>query len=316
METVQDHLTCDGFDAWIVEDGAKAPLYAIEHKEGERKASCWISSEADKEFSVSFCRKQKDEYDYCLAMIKLDGHVVAYSIFTHIDRQSNPITITVSSVRTSFMEVRKFAFASLELTDDDLHLEDPSTQNIGEISITIQRIKNLALSAYGGPRIYPVPTDASKVHERSKKGLAHQIKFSSVTEKPPVTLRENLYKAQGHGESITFVFKYRPIAMLQATGIVPHIPPPLEKESPRSSSPVKEGTSKRSIPAVKTEIEDGDASEEEDEDDLARERELLAELERVRNRKRAKKEANAHSKKKIKTEAKTYFTPGEVIDLT
>jgi hypothetical protein len=48
METAQDHLTCDGFDAWIVVDGAKAPQYAIEHKEGERKASCWISSEADK----------------------------------------------------------------------------------------------------------------------------------------------------------------------------------------------------------------------------------------------------------------------------
>jgi hypothetical protein len=43
---------------------------------------------------------------------------------------------------------------------------------------------------------------------------------------------------------------------------------------------------------------------------------MQAELERVRNRKRAKKEANAHSKKKIKTEARTYFTPGEVIDLT
>jgi hypothetical protein len=67
--------------------------------------------------------------------------------------------------------------------------------------------------------------------------------------------------------------------MLQATGIVPHIPPPLEKISPRSSTPVKEGTSKRSIPAVKTEIEDGDASEEEDEDDLARERELLVRIE-------------------------------------
>jgi hypothetical protein len=68
--------------------------------------------------------------------------------------------------------------------------------------------------------------------------------------------------------------------MLQATGIVPHIPPSsLEKESPPSSTPVKEGTSKRSIPAVKTEIEDGDVSEEEDEDDLARERELLVRIE-------------------------------------
>lgn len=43
----QDHLTCGGFDAWIVVNGAKATAYDIQRGE-EEQVNCWISSATDR----------------------------------------------------------------------------------------------------------------------------------------------------------------------------------------------------------------------------------------------------------------------------
>jgi hypothetical protein len=48
MTAGQDHLTCGGFDAWIiVVDGVKATAYDINRGE-EEQLNCWISSATDR----------------------------------------------------------------------------------------------------------------------------------------------------------------------------------------------------------------------------------------------------------------------------
>lgn len=36
------------FSAWVTVDGVELPQYAVEYSEGEKKAMCWIPSEAGK----------------------------------------------------------------------------------------------------------------------------------------------------------------------------------------------------------------------------------------------------------------------------
>lgn len=55
-----------------------------------------------------------------------------------------------------------------------MHLGDPSSQNIGEIRLMIRRAEAIGL-IYPEVPTYAVPS-AGKVHERTKKGLVHQIK--------------------------------------------------------------------------------------------------------------------------------------------
>lgn len=52
METPNNVLSGDGFEAWISVDGAPCAQYGVQHKKGDAvagpQASCWIASEANK----------------------------------------------------------------------------------------------------------------------------------------------------------------------------------------------------------------------------------------------------------------------------
>jgi hypothetical protein len=71
--------------------------------------------------------------------------------------------------------------------------------------------------------------------------------------------------------------------MLQATGIVPCIPPATEKESLQRPIATTDGANKRKTSVVKREsdneeLDPDDDEAEDDEDDLAKERELLVRI--------------------------------------
>lgn len=60
------------------------------------------------------------------------------------------------------------------ISDDDSYLEQQvAVDNLGEISIEIWRVAIIAASQTHG---IPFPED-QKVHERSKKALAHRVKW-------------------------------------------------------------------------------------------------------------------------------------------
>ncbi|KAF9479615.1 hypothetical protein BDN70DRAFT_932416 [Pholiota conissans] len=312
-DSAQGYLSHSGFDVWIVVDGVRAPMYGMEHNEAGNQTSCWIASTTDKEFSVSLRRKEMENNGYRV-QIFLDGHLVATKINVALkDDPRGVATYTISTTRTSATEERKFMFGTLELSDDDVLLEDPLTQNIGEIKVTIQRVEIVG-TVPSKSNIYAVPS-SHKVHERSKKGLEHGVKYGPAQAATQGSTSTSLYHPLN--ERITFVFRYRPLDMLRANNVAPPLRsvPEERHETPRSRPPTAR-PKKRDISTVKAESDEiGEFEEENIEDKAAKEHESLAELERVRDKQRSMTERGRPTKK-IKTERKRYFTPGEVIDLT
>ncbi|KAF8972196.1 hypothetical protein BDZ97DRAFT_1016540 [Flammula alnicola] len=220
VDTPGTRLSCNDFEAWVVVDGQELKQYGVECNALTRtpETSCWIPSETGKAFSIKYYRKKVDEYDYATS-VYLDGHLVA--MHATLIKTGSAIR-TISHIRTSSTTVRNFIFGSLELTDDDTLLENPfSSGNIGEIKVVFEQVK----ATLSNDNTLP-PTSVpktGKVHERSKKGLAHQVKYNEPC--------HNEYKGRvcnfvKYEVLATLIFKYRPLAMLQATGIVPRMAVP------------------------------------------------------------------------------------------
>jgi len=153
--------------------------------------------------------------------------------------------------------VRQFAFAELATTDDDDHVESGNLNDVGEIKLEIRRGRlvpktrrssQVAISAQRDRRRRESgqgPCDFERprvVHERSKKALSHCVRFDSAPSRhgpppshrlgPDYALKESLPR-------ISFVFRYRPLEVLQAQGFAPLppkkvIPPPRPRIRPQT----------------------------------------------------------------------------------
>ncbi|KDR76113.1 hypothetical protein GALMADRAFT_267771 [Galerina marginata CBS 339.88] len=199
----------------------------------------------------------------------------------------------------------------MEVTDDEAYFEN-SSQNRGEIKIIFYKVRSVKRDpVVVVSKNYASPSEIRKIHERSKKALSHQVRYSETVRTEvdrSANCRVNVYAILA-----TFIFRYRPLAMLQANGIAPldpiDIPPtlPREKSTPLTPQPLQK---KRKHSHIKLESDE----DEEQEDIEATERALLEQLEKVRQRKLSRN--GNSSSKRIKEEPKTYFVPGEIIDLT
>ncbi|KJA14700.1 hypothetical protein HYPSUDRAFT_427402 [Hypholoma sublateritium FD-334 SS-4] len=289
METPNDMLNGDGFSAWISVDGVPCAQYVVQYEEGDAvagpNARCWIASTANKSFSINI-RKEKDDSDY-RAMVYLDGQAVVNSVF----HKTVTSTQTISTIWISDYETKNLIFAPPEITDDDSCLENPLLRKIGYIRVVMTRGKRGEFLPEGFEHDVE---NLGKVHERFKKGLAHRVKYGPAQQ---AAVKRTCCQYEVQGKPVTFLFRYRPLDVLQATNIAPRM---------RSQS---EDDENDVIPT-----EEGKGIINLDSDD-EKERELLAQLESVRNRKRAK-QSNGLPKKKVKAEANRHFVPGEVIDLT
>ncbi|KJA16101.1 hypothetical protein HYPSUDRAFT_207337 [Hypholoma sublateritium FD-334 SS-4] len=292
LPTPHERFTYNGFEVWVSSVDDKAlPQYNEEYDELKGEATCWIPSKAGQAFSIWCQKKVSDEYGYRV-QIFFDGQRVHKTscLGSHI-----PLIQKYYKVRVSDDECRTFVFGSIELTDDDDYLHD-GLQTVGEIKIVIDRIKPEATGARlttSSTRVLPKP---SKIHERSKKGLVHQINYGPAIRSKVIPYMHQ--PTQKYGTAATFIYRYRPLELLQANGIAPRASP--------VDGPLKIDT--------KVEVSDGEDAQI-PEDILAKERALLAELEQVRIAKRAAIAKDKRPKNRIKSEV-TYFTPGEIIDLT
>ncbi|KAF9471879.1 hypothetical protein BDN70DRAFT_887609 [Pholiota conissans] len=296
MENRQDHLSFNGFHVWINVDNAKTLVYGVEYNEREDYLSCWIASARSKEFSISVYRPELDGDDYAVKVV-LDGHLAAANLARNASLGDSR-TITIYYRRISSTEVRKFIFGSLELTDDDAYLNGgTSTESISEIKVIIQRVTAVSRSM-DEEFDSDAPPTATKVHERAKKGLSHQIQYGPAQHKP----LQPSYDVDLIGEEMTFVFRYRPLETLQAVGIAPLSPSPLLATQPNSHA-------ESSTRAVKREHSEDEFKDLEDEDIdrmFAQADALRAKAERARRRRATN----------VKSEPTSFFVPGEIIDLT
>ncbi|KAF9476226.1 hypothetical protein BDN70DRAFT_186477 [Pholiota conissans] len=186
---------------------------------------------------------------------------------------------------------RDFIFGSADFTDDDAFLSHSSAAQIGEIRSKLFPT-NVEMIRPDVPGI-DCP-DSSKIHERLKKGCDHQIKYSEAKSIIPrgTCYQANLWPLD---DPVIFIFKYRPLEMLQANGIALR-PPPAQ--------------------CLDGKDENDKESDDENDEIVKKERTLLAALEEVRGLKRSRNEIDRPTKR-IKTEhSEIKYSPPQAVDLT
>ncbi|KAF7305819.1 hypothetical protein HMN09_00735800 [Mycena chlorophos] len=192
--------------------------------------SCWVASEVGKKFSVMW---RNAAYPHTTGgFVKMDGQKCAGMFLL---RERLPQTVELSGVAESESEerggdaggLRPFVFAPLVLSDDDALLDSPSNEELGTIELAIVPVHNFAEGAITTPRL-----DSLEVHERTKNVGAQQVQLGQrTTLARPITT----FIAERSGlDVVRFVFRYRPLAVLRAKGIVAS--PDDDKEEGSSSS--------------------------------------------------------------------------------
>ncbi|KAF8343542.1 hypothetical protein F5887DRAFT_289695 [Amanita rubescens] len=228
------------FCARIKIDNDDLPEYDVQIDENEKLVSCWIPSEAGKNFSVccSITGPLSTDIEW---RVLLDGFLAAGKL----KRKSSKSKWNRSYCRISPTAVRDFSFSSITFTglasprlnsfplyrsylDDDAYLNTP-VANFGEIKVEIWAVKIGTVKASKKRKrsktnsyADPATTSNTKVHERSKKVGTHCIQFGGPKEIPHLSSEK--YMDMRLDKLATFVFRYRPLAMLQANGIAPPAP--------------------------------------------------------------------------------------------
>ncbi|KAF8626923.1 hypothetical protein AX17_006424, partial [Amanita inopinata Kibby_2008] len=223
-------LKFDPFEAQVKVDGAGLPEYQVEVDEEAKRVTCWIASEVGKNFSVRW-RNVDPTFDTA-GDVYLDG-TFARGKFGRKDIGS---WREVDSVYTSLTSCRRFSFSSLVFTDDDTYLQAP-TKNLGEIEIRLFEVKIGQKNNFSGKCF----KSDSKVHERSKKLGTHRVGLGAEEVAEPAIFNSSTDIRQ----LVTFVFRYRPLDMLQANGVLPAPPrtetiKPSQKDKKRNISQLEE----------------------------------------------------------------------------
>ncbi|KAL1730406.1 hypothetical protein EV714DRAFT_284246 [Schizophyllum commune] len=298
-------------DCWIEVDGKPLDEYGVELSQDDKKCNAWIPSKAGQEFVVSW----RDPYlsRATAGYVYTDGKYTA----GHVLRPNRAtVTALVDGTYTSPTQLRKYQFSDMTLTDDDSYL-NKTPQEVGEITIKIW------LCTVGA--VIPMPVKdvdgPSKMHEKTKKGLAHSVGFSTPTQLNKPVSGVSVH-AIGASPIATFTFRYRSIEMLRANGIAPMpapatVPPAQKAKSPKqvagpsrgrkrkAASPLTpERDTKRDVKPVIIDMDEEAEAEErirKAEDELRR-----ARLEMHRRR----------GNTRIKLEQVLPILPGEVLDLT
>ncbi|PBL00235.1 hypothetical protein ARMGADRAFT_1159601 [Armillaria gallica] len=277
----------NSISAWISVDDVPLPEFGEEVFHADRKVTCWIPSEAGKTFCINWKHEELSGVGCTAGWASVDGKFVAGKT---IDPGHGTVA-RVAGVVTSAVTVRPIMFTSLELTDDEELLHNSTLSELGEIEIEIWRAQKLARKPFQGTSFGEV----GKIHERSKKAIVHcartgdEIHVSKPMDSIDVKRLSHL---------VTFIFKYRPLGILQANDIAP-APQPTPATRKRAASPDDV-------------IDLSDDSDQEDNSSrIAKLEEELLQLKK-RDAKRAK------SGKRVKREVKLEpnLTSGEVIDLT
>ncbi|KAF8072180.1 hypothetical protein FPV67DRAFT_1484268 [Lyophyllum atratum] len=202
-------MKLDNFSAWICMEGVQQPQYAIKYFPDKRLATCWVASEVGKNFSI--CWKDSLGSFTSSGRVYVDGTRGDTGTLTHSAKYLNGRTSCIKGFTTSKTTERLFLFSKLDLTDDR-YLYTASS-HLGEIKLEIQQCRVKGSSTrWKWKKVFPEP---GKVHERSKKGMIHGSKLS-----PETQCKVEFVETVKFGKVATFIFKYRPLAQLQANGII------------------------------------------------------------------------------------------------
>ncbi|KAG6809879.1 hypothetical protein H0H92_014297 [Tricholoma furcatifolium] len=205
----------NGFSAWVVVDGTELPEYGYQTDLELKQVTCWIPSQAGKEFTV--CWKDPVGLVGTAGYLSVDGtpcgakhmYSLAQRPFRRVD------TIRKGAVSTSETTERPLSFAQIDLTDNESYLDVQASPHLGDIRLDIFEVKIEQGTRFVQPGM---PPDQQLLHERTKKAaVQHRVKLgdeASCPEKKFVSLKKIRHLC-------AFVFRYRPFDVLKANGIMP-----------------------------------------------------------------------------------------------
>ncbi|KAG2146087.1 uncharacterized protein EDB93DRAFT_1086682 [Suillus bovinus] len=223
---------------WISVDGQPLETYAVETSLATNEVTCWIPSEAGKEFSVHCQNTSAPGLNTIGAFVYIDGQGCHGSLF---ERWNVNHTVEFSHAFVSDRITKSFVFSNVQLTGisarclvidsvphcyaDEDEFVDASSANLGQIQV---RVCKVTVGEYYNPAQNQLQTE-HKVHERSKKAVTHCVGLGEETIIPQTMLR----KTQSIGQPLAkFTFKYRDRNLLKANGIIPG-PAPLKRKAPQ-----------------------------------------------------------------------------------
>ncbi|KAK7031205.1 hypothetical protein VNI00_013621 [Paramarasmius palmivorus] len=293
-------LTINGFSSWIKIDGAKAQVYDVDADLESNQISCWVASEAGKAYEVEF--EDKCHKDPVIGTLYVDGNDCGGWIIDQKKALNESALRTFDGILTSATTIAPFKFSTLDTTDEDLNTVD--NPNVGEIKVVIARGE---ITGESSARDKPAPKPGV-FHETSKKGFHHQTSFGEAITIPETYITD----FEEIGEPVaTFMFKYRPLAILQANGIAPKpvsVPTNEHGRKRRTSSTLDDEETK----PIVIDLDDDSAEEAE------RLQELQKQMDTIRAKQQNRKKGES-SRKKAKMEerdVKPEILKGVTIDLT
>ncbi|KAI0754337.1 hypothetical protein C8Q80DRAFT_1138446 [Daedaleopsis nitida] len=297
-----------GYKVWVACDGKPLPEFQVQ-TEGEGKTStCFIPSESGKNFVIHWLDGVREN---ALSLtFKLDGKSLGHGSFCQTGASGQR-----TGVRVSADVEHPFQFATLQTTDDDSLLTGFNNINnaeLGTIEVSLKRVHSQGTRTAYVPETFD---SVGAVHERSKKAGAHSVSLGKGTRigAPHQYLTRHTAINPSEGYVATFIFHYRPGALLQAQGIMPQSHPQDQADSSQSGVKKEKKRVHESDepPAKRPKVEPGaakvnlgviDLSDDEEDFDVSQSR-----LRAARNAARVKKEPVGLA---------LGGDPGGVIDLT
>ncbi|RPD66137.1 hypothetical protein L226DRAFT_530260 [Lentinus tigrinus ALCF2SS1-7] len=200
-----------GYGAYISCDGAELEVYKTK-VENDKVISCYIASEAGKEFKVHWVDSKPPSH--LVVEIRMDGRRMG--VLSHTKQSSKTSN---GGFRIALDAHCPYQFAPLTTTDDDT-LPSAYSEELGTIEVRLRRVRDFIAVPFV-PKAQSRPGPAS-IHERNRKGAgpSHYVSLGKTKEVKakstilrPVLIDDKPY--------VTFHFFYRPREYLEDKGIIP-----------------------------------------------------------------------------------------------
>ncbi|KAH8084327.1 hypothetical protein BXZ70DRAFT_957724 [Cristinia sonorae] len=187
---------------------------------------CWIPSEAGEAFRINLSNLSGDSIE---ARCFIDGRFLSRILVRP------GVADYVEGVQITDSAVRPFVFSDVTVIDDE-NLLIPTTYNcdkFGTIEVNIHRV--IVREEYHWDRGQLSYSDPGPIPEKSKKAGCHQVSLGEVATVPSILCADVLMMDKPEKPRAKFIFRYRPLSILQAEGILPS-PQYTDDRQPRKRS--------------------------------------------------------------------------------